>query len=160
VAIAANGRFALTGGNDYNAYLWDTQTGQAIYQFVHEARINRVALQRDGELALTSDGANDSYIWDLKTGKKITKLKSFSRQLVFSTARFSDDGKRLITGTPGGRVSLWDTATGKQLEVWDVEPLKDSRPPRAVVYDAAFDKQNRVISGSSAGIAQAWEINE
>ncbi|AEA77621.1 WD40 repeat protein [Vibrio cholerae LMA3984-4] len=28
VALSANGRYALTGGNDYHAYLWDTKTGQ------------------------------------------------------------------------------------------------------------------------------------
>ncbi len=160
VAVSANGRFALTGGNDYNAYFWDTQSGQALYIFEHDARINRVALHRDGKLAFTSDGAKGSYIWDLKTGKKVTELKSFSRQLVFSTARFSDDGKYLVTGSPAGRVILWDTTSGKNLDGWDVEPLKDTRPPRAVVYDAAFDHQNRVVSATSAGIAQAWKIEE
>ena len=160
VAISANGRFALTGGNDYNAYFWDTQSGQALYIFEHDARINRVALHRDGKLAFTSDGAKGSYIWDLKTGKKVTELKSFSRQLIFSTARFSDDGKYLVTGSPAGRVILWDTTSGKNLDGWDVEPLKDTRPPRAVVYDAAFDHQNRVVSATSAGIAQAWKIEQ
>lgn len=158
VAISSNGRFALTGGNDYNAYFWDTKTGQARYIFKHNARINRVALHRDGKFAFTSDGAKESFIWDLNTGKKITELKSFSRQLVFSTARFSTDGNYLVTGSPAGRVMLWDTKTGESLDGWEVEPLKDTRPPRAVVYDAAFDHQNRVISATSAGIAQAWKI--
>ncbi|MCV5664739.1 hypothetical protein OFN50_37515, partial [Escherichia coli] len=56
VAISPNGRFALTGGNDYKAYLWDTETGQVLRTFEHEQRIVRVALQRDGKLAMTSDG--------------------------------------------------------------------------------------------------------
>ncbi|WED26463.1 hypothetical protein L3V77_15925 [Vibrio sp. DW001] len=160
VAISSNGKFALTGGNDYKAYFWSTDTGQPLFQFEHKARINRVALQRDGKYAFTSDGASDSFIWDLKTGKKISALKSLSRQLVFSSARFSDDGSYLVTGSPNGRVMLWDTQTGKRLDGWDVEPLKDTRPPRAVVYDAAFDRQNRIISASSAGIAQAWNIED
>ncbi|MDV7105433.1 hypothetical protein R3X26_13565 [Vibrio sp. TH_r3] len=160
VAMSSNGKFALTGGNDYNAYFWNTDTGQALYRFEHKARINRVALQRDGKYALTSDGANDSFIWDLKTGQKISELKSLSRQLVFSSARFSDDGQFLVTGSPNGRVMLWESSSGKHLDSWDVEPLKDTRPPRAVVYDAAFDRQNRIISATSAGIAQAWKIEQ
>ncbi|MBJ7019451.1 WD40 repeat domain-containing protein, partial [Vibrio cholerae] len=44
VALSANGRYALTGGNDYHAYLWDTKTGQIIRQFEHEQRVNRVTL--------------------------------------------------------------------------------------------------------------------
>ncbi|AVX00617.1 PQQ-binding-like beta-propeller repeat protein [Vibrio vulnificus] len=156
VAISANGRFALTGGNDYKAYLWDTETGLVMRTFEHEERVNRVALQRDGQLAFTSDGGNQAIVWDLKTGQQISQLKSWSRQLIFSTARFSDDGRLLVTGTPSGRVAVWNTTSGKQIESYEVEPLKDARPPRAVVYDAAFDAQRRVITATSAGIAQAW----
>ncbi|USD65524.1 hypothetical protein [Vibrio sp. SCSIO 43136] len=158
VALSPNGRFALSGGNDYQVYLWDTQTGLARFQFEHGHRIVRIALQRDGKLAFTSDSANDAFIWDLTTGEKISELKAFDRQLIFTTARFSDDGSQLLTGTPGGRVMLWDTYSGKRLDYWEVQVQKDSRPPRAVVYDAAFDRNQRIISGSSAGIAEAWRI--
>lgn len=158
VALSANGRFALTGGNDYKAYLWDTETGLILRTFEHEERVNRVALQRDGQLAFTSDGGNQAVIWDLTSGEQVTQLKSWARQLIFSTARFSDDGRWLLTGTPSGQVALWNTTSGKQKESYEVEPLKDARPPRAVVYDAAFDAKRRVITATSAGIAQAWTL--
>ncbi len=158
VALSPNGRYALTGGNDYKAYFWDTRSGQALHVFEHPQRVNRVAFQRDGKLAFSSDGGNDAYIWDIETGNQQAELKSFSRQLIFSTARFSDDGSMLITGSPSGRVQVWDTSSGDELNRWDVEPLKDTRPPRAVVYDAAFDSEQRIISASSAGIAQAWKL--
>ncbi|MCG3730947.1 WD40 repeat domain-containing protein [Vibrio cincinnatiensis] len=160
VALSPNGRYALTGGNDHMAYLWDTQTGQIIYRFEHSQRVNRVALQRDGALAFTSDSGNQSIIWNLKTGQQQTKLHSFSRQLVFSTARFSDDGRYLVTGTPSSLIAIWRTDTGKQQARFEVEARKDARPPRAVVYDATFNSQQRVISGTSAGIAQAWKFNQ
>lgn len=159
VALSPNGRFALSGGNDYKAYLWDTQTGQILKTFEHEQRINRVALHRDGNYAFTSDGGNQAIVWDLTTGKALSSLSSFSRQLIFSTARFSDDGQYLVTGTPSSRVMVWSTQSGKRVDGFEAEPLKDTRPPRAVVYDAAFDSQNRVISGTSAGIAQAWNVD-
>jgi WD40 repeat protein len=160
VALSANGQFALTGGNDYIAYLWDTTTGQILRKFEHQQRINRVALQRDGKMAFTSDGGNQSFIWNLADGSKITALSSFSRQLIFSSARFSDDGSRLLTGTPSSQIMLWDTQSGKKLQQFEAEPLKDARPPRAVVYDAVFDQQQRVVAATSAGIAQAWEISD
>ena len=160
VALSPNGRFALSGGNDYNAYLWDTTTGQVLKSFEHEQRINRVALQRDGKYAFTSDSGNQAIIWDLTTGEELSTLSSFSRQLIFSSARFSDDGSRLVTGTPSSRIMVWDSFTGKKVDGFEAEPLKDTRPPRAVVYDAAFDNQNRVISATSAGIAQAWNVDD
>ncbi|ELC3158739.1 PQQ-binding-like beta-propeller repeat protein [Vibrio harveyi] len=158
VAISPNGRFALTGGNDYKAYLWDTETGLVLRTFEHDQRVVRVALQRDGKLAMTSDGGNQAIIWNLETGEEVTQLSSWSRQLIFSTARFSDDGSLLVTGTPSGRVMVWDTQTGKRVDGFEVEPKKDTRPPRAVVYDAAFDSKQRVITATSAGIAQAWQL--
>ncbi|CAM2994004.1 PQQ-binding-like beta-propeller repeat protein [Vibrio mytili] len=158
VAISPNGRFALTGGNDYKAYLWDTESGQILRTFEHEQRVVRVALQRDGKLAMSSDGGNQAIIWNLETGEQLSQLRSWSRQLIFSTARFSDDGHQLVTGTPSGRVSVWETKTGKRVARFEVEPKKDTRPPRAVVYDAAFDSKQRVITATSAGIAQAWQL--
>jgi len=160
VALSSNGRFALSGGNDYKAYLWDTETGLVVRQFEHEQRVNRVALQRDGELAFTSDGGNQAIVWDLSNADNQTPLKSWSRQLIFSSARFSDDGSKLVTGTPAGQVNVWDTQSGKRISKYQVEPLKDTRPPRAVVYDAAFDSQQRVITATSAGIAQAWKLDD
>ncbi len=160
VALSANGRYALTGGNDYRAYLWDTKTGQIIRTYQHKERVVRVALQRKGKLAFTSDGGKQARIWDITNGTEISHLKSFARQLIFSSARFSDDGKRLVTGTPSGKVTVWDCQTGKKLEEFEATPTKDTRPPRAVVYDAAFDHRNRIVSASSAGIAEAWKLSE
>ncbi|MBO0186037.1 hypothetical protein J0683_24530, partial [Vibrio parahaemolyticus] len=92
-----------------------------------EQRIVRVALQRDGKLAMTSDGGNQAIVWNLKTGQEVTQLSSWSRQLIFSTARFADDGTQLVTGSPSGRVSIWDTQTGKRMSGFEVEPKKDTR---------------------------------
>ena len=149
---------ALPICNDHFVYFWNTQTGQILHTFEHEKLVSRISLQRDGKYALTADGGNEAFIWDLKTGDKMTELSTFARQQVFSSARFSDDGKYLITGSPAGSVMLWDTLSGKKQEQWRAEPLKDARPPTAVVYDVAIDKKQRVISATSAGIAQAWLI--
>ncbi|NLS14658.1 hypothetical protein HGP28_17500 [Vibrio sp. SM6] len=160
VALSANGRYALTGGNDHFAYLWDTKTGQILKRFEHNQRVVRVALQRDGTMAFTADGGNTATLWPLEASQETQELKSWSRQLIFSSARFSDDGSLLVTGSPSGEVVVWQTASGEQMERFSVEPLKDARPARAVVYDAAFDSQHRVISASSAGIAQAWPLEK
>lgn len=158
VALSANGRYALSGGNDYFAYLWDTKTGQILRRYEHEQRVVRVALQRDGELAFTSDGGNQARIWHIGNGKEIAQLSSFSRQLIFSSARFSDDGQYLVTGTPASKVTVWQVESGKKVSSFEATPTKDTRPPRAVVYDAAFDHNGRVVSATSAGIAEAWKL--
>lgn len=160
VALSPNGKYALTGGNDHNAFFWSTESGQILREFPHEQRVGTVELQRDGRFALTSDTGNNAIIWDLKTGSKLSQLSTWTRQLIFSTARFSDDGQLLVTGSPSSRLMVWDTKSGKRIEGYEVEMLKDVRPPRGVVYDAAFENNQRVLSASSAGVVQAWSINE
>lgn len=160
VSLSPNGKYALSGGNDHNAYFWSTESGQILQQFEHEQRVGTVELQRDGLYALTSDSGNNAIIWDLKTGKEVSQLSSWTRQLIFSSARFSDDGTRLVTGSPSSRMVIWDTQSGKRIEGFEVEMLKDVRPPRGVVYDAAFESNQRVLSASSAGVVQAWNLSD
>ncbi|PSU99345.1 hypothetical protein C0W80_12750 [Photobacterium leiognathi subsp. mandapamensis] len=159
VALSPNGHYALSGGNDHNAYLWDTRSGQILYHFPHQSRITRVALQRDGKFALTADGTNEVFIWDLTNGKKVSELDINLRQQNLSSARFSDNGEMVATGTPARRVELWQTQTGENLGSWKAERLQDARPATAVVYDVAISPTGEVISGSSSGFAQAWSTN-
>lgn len=156
VSLSPNGKYALSGGNDRMAFFWDTQTGQIISSIALEHRITRVQLHRNGQYGFSADGHDNAIIWNLTNGEQISKLDLFYRQSNFSAARFSDDGEQLATGTPSGRVALWDTKTGENLGQWRAEELKNKHPSSSVVYDVAIDPSGRVISGASSGIAQAW----
>ncbi|MCD9526403.1 WD40 repeat domain-containing protein [Photobacterium carnosum] len=162
VALAANGRYALSGGNDHHAYLWDTRSGQIIYSFKHSSRVNQVALQRDGKFAFSAtdnNDNNDNIIWDLTSGKKITQLAMKVRYQTLSSARFSDDGQFLVTGSPSRRVELWRTDNGENIKDWRAEVQPGARPTTAVVYDVAISPTGNVVAGSSAGYAQAWSTD-
>ena len=157
--ISPNGRYVLTGSSDNNAYLWDTKTGQVVYQFRHSSRVTKVALDPKGRFAFTADSKKQSRIWDLKTGKVLSSLDFFNRQEIFSSANFSDDGKWLVTGAPTRELTLWDVKTGEQGQQWVVTARKGSRPASAIVYSATFiNNGTQVISLSSAGLSEVWEV--
>ncbi|HEY9042841.1 MAG TPA: hypothetical protein VIN66_11740 [Rheinheimera sp.] len=158
VAMSPNGRYALTGGNDYKAHLWDTQSAQIIYSFSHPSRVTKVALDPQGRYAFTADSQDLAQIWDIKTGQLVSKLQFTARQQIFSAVRFSSDGKYLATGAPTRKLALWDIQTGRELQSWQVSVREDSRPPSAVVHAVAFLNSNQLISESSSGIAEVWEI--
>ncbi|WP_088331168.1 hypothetical protein [Lacimicrobium sp. SS2-24] len=156
VALSPNGRYALTGSSDYIAYLWDTRSGQVVYSFSHPSRVTKVALDRKGLRAFTADSKNNARIWDLTTGEQLSQLSYLQRQKIFSSARFSDDGEYLLTGSPGRALNLWSTQNGDEMEDWRVAPRAGRQPQSAVVYDVAFLPDNRVLSASSSGLVELW----
>lgn len=158
VDMMPNGRVAISGGNDFIAYVWDTKTGQVIYQFNHPTRVSKVALDAKGRFAFTADSLKSANIWDLKTGKLISKLKYFNRQEVFSSVQFSPDGSLLLTGAPSSKVSIWDIATGERITSWRVTPKENTTKGGAVVYSVAFRDNTHILTESSTGYAELWEI--
>jgi len=158
VAMSPTGRYALTGGNEYKAHLWDTQSAQIIHSFSHPSRVTKVALDPQGRYAFTADSQDLAQIWDIQTGKLVSALQFTARQQVFSAVRFSSDGKYLATGAPTRKLALWDAHTGRELQQWQVSVRPDSRPASAVVHDVTFLNEHQLISESSSGIAEVWEI--
>ncbi|MGL1956012.1 MAG: hypothetical protein OCD00_01675 [Colwellia sp.] len=158
VDMMPNGRVAMSGGNDFIAYVWDTISGQVIYQFNHTSRVSKVALDANGRYAFSADSMKTAYIWNLKTGKLISQLKGTKRHEVFSSVRFSKDGKTMVTGAASSKVSVWDVATGKRTANWHVTPKEAKRPTGAVVYSVAFGDNNTLLTISSSGYAELWSL--
>lgn len=159
VDLSPNGRFALTGGNDYMAYLWNTETAQIIHSFPHPSRVTKVQLDPQGRYAFTADSQSMAQIWDIQTGQPVSRLQFTARQQIFSAVRFSEDGRWLATGAPSRKLALWDVQSGEELQRWRVSPRVGSRPPSAAVHAVAFFGPNQLISESSSGLAEVWEIN-
>lgn len=160
VDMLPNGRVAISGGNDFIAYVWDTQSGQVIYQFNHSSRVSKVALDPKGRFAFSADSMKGAYIWDLKTGRRVTELKGTKRHEVFSSVRFSNDGKTLVTGAASRKVSVWDVETGKRMTHWFVTPKETKRPTGAVVYSVAFGDNSDILTISSSGYVESWPITK
>jgi len=160
VDMLPNGRVAISGGNDFIAYVWDTVSGQVVYKFNHPTRVSKVAIDAKGRFAFSADSMKSANIWDLKTGKLISRLQGTKRHEVFSSVRFSNDGKTLVTGAASKKVSIWDVATGKRLNYWYVTPKESKRPTGAVVYSVAFRDNSHILTESSSGYAELWKIQK
>jgi WD40 repeat protein len=158
VDMMPNGRVAISGGNDFLAYVWDTSSGQVVYQFNHTSRVSKVSLDPQGRFAFTADSMRSAHIWNLKTGKLISTLKGTKRHEVFSSVRFSPDGRTLVTGAASSKVSVWNIATGKRTANWHVTPKEAKRPTGAVVYSLAFSDNNTLLTESSSGYAELWQL--
>ena len=158
VDLSANGRYALTGGNDYKAYLWDTVSGQIIHVFDHPHRVTQVLIDQNAKYLFTADGQDKAQIWDAQTGQEVSRLHFIERQLIFTTAQFSKDGKQLLTGSPSKRLTMWDVASGKMTNEWRVAPSDGPAPQSAVVYAVDFI-DSVPVSISSSGNYEQWLVD-
>ena len=157
VDLSANGQYAITGGSDYSAKLWSTQTGQIVQQFNHPSRVTQVRFDQQGRYAFTADSLKQARIWKIPSGAMVSQLKYRARQHVFSAARFSEDGKWLATGSPSKELELWQVDSGERVASWRVSRQTDNRWRSAVVYDVAFNK-DKLYSVSSAGYTESWAL--
>jgi len=158
VDLSANGLYALSGGNDHRAFLWNTKSAQIIQQFNFKHRVSMVRLEEQGRYAFVADNQKSSQIWDLKTGKQHSTLIYSARQSIFSSVRFINDGKQLLTGNGTKTVRLWDVDSGLSLQNWTITPRKETRPKTAVVYSATLWDDDKIATESSAGFLEIWPV--
>ena len=114
-------------------------------------------MDQSARYLFTADGKDKAQIWDAQTGLALSRLHFIERQLIFTSARFSDDGKHLLTGSPAKRLAMWDVQTGKVINEWRVAPNSGPSPQSAVVYAVGFDG-NTPVSISSSGNYEKWSI--
>ncbi|MBW8189982.1 hypothetical protein K0504_02960 [Neiella marina] len=157
VDLSANGLYAITGGSDYSAKLWSTETAQIIQQFNHPSRVTQVRFDQQGRYVFTADSLKQARIWRIPSGDMVSNLNFKARQQVFSAARFSKDGQWLATGSPSRELALWHVETGQKVQSWQVGTQSDNRWRSAVVYDVAFSDQ-WLYSISSAGFTETWPL--
>ncbi|MYB02583.1 WD40 repeat domain-containing protein [Candidatus Poribacteria bacterium] len=91
-------------------------------------------------------------ITDVRTGRELTKTSGHGRNLAFSS-----DGKT-VAFENGVSIHLWDTETGKTLDVSHVDPTNETDATSENVINAlAFSPDGkRLASGTFGGDVQIW----
>ena len=114
IAVASDGRMALTGGDDRTLRLWDLPTGRDTQRLAgHRNRVGCVALSADGLWALSGDRSQSLRLWDLTGGREV---RSFAAPTgpVLSVA-FAPDGETAVSAHFDTTLRLWEVATGREL---------------------------------------------
>jgi WD40 repeat protein len=78
LALSADGRRVVSGGNDSTARVWDVETAKEIYRFDgHEGGVYAVAFSADGDRVLSACGAPDGpmLLWELPQDLRKAPLK-------------------------------------------------------------------------------------
>ncbi|RUO38907.1 hypothetical protein CWE15_10410 [Aliidiomarina taiwanensis] len=157
VDISANGQYVLSGGNDHQAILWQTDPVQVRHVFPLTGRVTELTLGPAGRYALVAS-ATQAEIRNLVTGDVQQTLDLGARQKVFTTATFSPQAELLLTGTASRLVEVWSVASGKRLCSWRIKGRAGEHPPRAAIIGASFINANTIVIETSAGFSELWRL--
>lgn len=155
-ALSVTGNYALTGSNDGEAKLWDLSTGKVKYTWKNQTKLSILALSRDGKFALTNASLGLTQIWNTSNGKLFKKIGP--NLMTLSSARYSNNGKYLITGKISQRIDLWRVKTGNVLKYWRPITGDAWRPSAATILALSYtSNEKKIYSISSKGILQRWK---
>lgn len=142
VAISDDTKLAITGSEDYTATIWDIDTGKVLHQIQHEDDVQLVAISPDGQRAFSAAKYDKALVWDTANGQIVSRVpleaEKMKRGVRFTSAKFSQDGRRLLTGLPDRVVQLWDTQSMREQGKW-ILPKRDAwKPTGASVLAVGF----------------------
>jgi len=170
VAISPNGKYALTGGDDQAARLWNLETGKLTRAWKHKNVVNIVRFFPDGKRILTGAANDQTYVWDFRTGKQKYGLRTSawpadmplpdfpSFKTTTTAVGFSRDGSKIVTGHPSQKICVWQAETGAKQDCWQVSRRHALRPG-VVLQAVAFSYDGKsVYSESGNGIGQMWRL--
>lgn len=157
VAISADGKRALSGGDDHLVRLWSLENGEEIRRFEgHTSGVLDVALTADGLNAVSADHAGIVRIWSVQTGKELRRLpdpKTVPRTVTIASragriATISPDCRQVMCGTTTELI-FWDLRTGTAANQWQGQKL--------VFHSTAFSANGmRVIIGGETNV-DLWD---
>lgn len=156
VSLDRKGRFALTGGDDGQAKLWDLTSGTLVHHWNHRGKLANVTLSPRGTYAVTNALLGPIRIWDTRSGKLKHELNPDF--ITVTSAAFSNKEGYLATGHPSQGIKLWSVRKGRLLREFKTRRSL-WRPNASPVLALEFSPRIRyLLSATSDGRVQKWRM--
>ncbi len=110
LAFHPNGKHLATASNDRSVRLWDVNSGKQLALMKgHTGEITSLAFHPSGVRLVTGAKDRTVRVWDIVSGAEVFTHKESKAALWGILARFSDDGKQLLTSTDGINFKVLDS---------------------------------------------------
>lgn len=106
LAMTADSRYILSGGQDGEVHLWDLETGTLLKTMSgHSAAVLQIEVTTDGQHVITGSRDGTVRVWILRGGVLLQDLRLTEN---VQSLVVSPDGRHVITGSIEGLVEVWD----------------------------------------------------
>lgn len=147
VSINRDSMVAATGSDDLQVRIWNLSSGQLLHRLPQANQVRTVQLSDDGRLLFTSALNDRGRIWDVGTGQLLTEIAHVRGH--YSTARFSADGRELLTGSSSGLIERWQVNNGTRMNSWRATADQTLGSRAVLVEDVAFTQDGYLAAGSN-----------
>jgi mitogen-activated protein kinase organizer 1 len=80
VKYANKGTYCMSGGQDKDVCLWNTERGQLIRKYTgHGRHVQDIAITMDNAMFASCGGDRSVFLWDVSTGATITRLSGHTQ---------------------------------------------------------------------------------
>jgi WD40 repeat protein/serine/threonine protein kinase len=149
LAFSPNSRNVAAAGFGFVVRVRDATTGKELQSLTdHSWPIYGIAFSPDGRHLASGSVDSTVRIWDWTTGEMLRFLQPKHSARVESVA-FSRDGQQLASAGLDRTVKVWDTQNWKL--------LYERRDPTGAVLCVAFDRDRRLVWGSTDGTVKVWD---
>jgi WD40 repeat protein/uncharacterized caspase-like protein len=144
-------RMIVTSTRDVK--LWETATGMQLMEMADTDQTwQPPSFSPDGKYILVPRvGTID--VWDAVDGYRVNSISDSLRLL--ASASFSPDGRLILAGWQNGKLSIYQTQTGKLLRSWQVVPAPSTADQYTmftpVLYTAFFSPDGKKIFYTGGG---------
>jgi WD40 repeat protein len=151
-----DGQKVVVAGSDFTAgqfRVWDVKTGGLICRpDIGEDGIQgilyHVSFSPDDRFIVAASSYGQVTVWSASTGRIVLPPLRHNNGVL--TARFSSDGRQILSASYDTTARLWDARSGAQLAVLN---------QCMYVLDAAFTRDGRqVITASTDGMVRQWRL--
>ncbi len=149
--VFAGDRGVAAGSRKGTVSVWRTRDGKLITSFDEQAR--RLVFAPGGEILATCRG-DRIRLWQVDDGALLETIKvpPDIENDGFTSLAFSPDGKLIATGTAGGKIWIWEAASGALLGT-----LNGHRGPvTGIVFTLDGEK---LISAAEDGTLRVWGVH-
>ena len=145
VAYSADGKCLASGDEDGTVLVREAATGTVSRRLEGKRPVRALAFSPDGRTLAAGGGEGESEklrLWDLSSGKPPHELGSHYPAV--ESIAFSPDGKVVASAGNGGKLFLWESATGKFLaRVWAYPQAIAFSPDGKLIASAGNDRTIR-----------------
>jgi len=114
VAIAPDGRFAVSASWDHTLKVWDLQSGRELRTLEgHSNIVFSVGITPDGQRAVSASGDKTLKVWDLESGRELRTLEGHSDEV--NSVAVGPDGRRAVSASDDNTLKVWDLEGGEPI---------------------------------------------